>query len=374
MFPSYFSAVLCGKEDFSMSETQKKVLITAGVCLSVYLGMKYVLRLTAPFFIAWLLVRLMNPLAEAIHRKISLRKEWVTIGLLGAFLAVFACGFYFLLTTLFKQIRSVVANLDFYKKDFQNLLDGCCLVIEQSLGIEMEDTMTFLNDQAATLTQRLSVSVVPQIFTNSIQGLMNCMKGAGALFLVFLAVTLLMRDYDAIRESLSSYPLFRHLSAITSRIFTLGGAWLKSQLLILLIVCCICVAGLWILRNPYALLLGILIGVLDALPFLGTGTVFLPWALVCCIRQNFYHAAAYATIFLVANTTREYLEPKLLGGKLGVYPIVIALVVYVGLCIYGPSGVLLGPLSLLIIMEILGEFEIFPTRRDGEKKQEDISG
>lgn len=351
-----------------MSETQKKVLICAGVSLSVYLGMRYVLRLTAPFFIAWVLVRLMNPLAEAIHRKIALRKEWITVSLLGSFLAAFACGCYFLLAVLLKQLRSVIANLDFYKQDLQIMLDNCSLVIEQTLGIEMEDTLTFLNDQAAALTQKISVSVVPALFSNSIQGLMGFLKASGALFLVLLAVTLLMRDYDAIRDKLAAYPLFCHLSSVTGRIFSLGGAWLKSQLIILLIVICICVAGLWILHNPYALLLGVLIGLLDALPFLGTGTIFLPWALICCLQQNFYHAAAYATIFLVANTTREYLEPKLLGGKLGVYPIIIALVVYVGLCIYGPTGVLLGPLSLLIIMEILGEFEIFPPREKTEKK------
>lgn len=344
-----------------MSETQKKVLIAAGVTLSVYLAMKYVLRLTAPFFIAWILVRLINPLADAIHRKISLRKEWITLGLLGAFLVFFALACYFLVTALLTQLRSVAANLDFYKNDFQTMLDGFSLSIEQTFGIEMEDTLTFINDQASTLTQKISVAVVPKLFTNSIQGLMAFFKGLGAVFLVFLGVVLLMRDYDAISEKLSSYSLFCHLSAVTGRIFSLGGAWLKSQLFILFIVICICVAGLWILHNPYALLLGILIGLLDALPFLGTGTIFLPWALLCCFQRNFYHAAAYATIFLIANTTREYLEPKLLGGKLGTYPIVIALVVYVGMSIYGPTGVLLGPLSLLIIMEILGEFQIFQT-------------
>lgn len=356
-----------------MSETQKKVLIAAGVSLSVYLGMKYVLRLTAPFFIAWVLVKLINPLAEAIHKKISLRKEWITLALLSVFLGSLGCSCYFLLTALLKQIRGVIANLDLYKSDFQHMLDGCSLVIERTLGIEMEDTLTFLNDQAATITERISVSVVPKLFSNSIQGLMGFLKGAGVVFLVLLAVTLLMRDYDAIIDKLSSYALFRHLAAVTERIFAMGGAWLKSQLLILFIVICICVVGLWILHNPYALLLGILIGLLDALPFIGTGTIFLPWALVCCLQQNFYHAAAYATIFLIANTTREYLEPRLLGGKLGIYPIVIALVVYVGMCIYGPTGVLLGPLSLLIIMEILGEFEILPPRQKDTKKK-DTSG
>ena len=39
-------------------------------------------------------------------------------------------------------------------------------------------------------------------------------------------------------------------------------------------------AGLWVLGSPYPIILGMVIGLLDALPVLGTGTVFVPWALV----------------------------------------------------------------------------------------------
>lgn len=40
------------------------------------------------------------------------------------------------------------------------------------------------------------------------------------------------------------------------------------------ITCVICCVGLFIMKNPYALLLGIVIGFVDALPILGTGTIF----------------------------------------------------------------------------------------------------
>ena len=100
----------------------------------------------------------------------------------------------------------------------------------------------------------------------------------------------------------------------------------------------------------------ILIGFLDALPFIGTGTILLPWAALELFRGDFFHAAAYLTFFLITNSTRDFLEPRLLGEKLGVYPIVIAVVVYVGICIFGPAGVLLGPLMLLVIREVIREW------------------
>lgn len=351
-----------------MSRTQKQILISAGVILAVYLGMKYVLRLTAPFFIAWVLVRLLNPLAEKIHKKISLRKEWITLGLLGVFLATLALACYFLVTSLFRQLQRFLSNFDSYRASFDHMLDGWVLTIEQTFHISMDETLQFLDENLSGLTQKITVSVVPNLFSNSLQWIMYLLKGVGAIFLVFMAVTMLMRDYDDIREKLAHFPLFQHLAAITCRIFRLSGTWLKSQLTILGIITAICVVGLWLIGSPYALLLGILIGFLDSLPFLGTSIILIPWALFCCLTRDFFHAACYATLFLVASSTREFLEPKLLGDKLGVYPIVIALVVYVGICIYGPTGVLLGPLTLLIITEVLGEFEIFPRRTSDLKK------
>ena len=47
--------------------------------------------------------------------------------------------------------------------------------------------------------------------------------------------------------------------------------------------------------------------------------------------------------------TREFLEPKLIGDRLGVLPIVILMSVYVGVKLYGVGGILLGPLSVLLI-------------------------
>ena len=138
---------------------------------------------------------------------------------------------------------------------------------------------------------------------------------------------------------------------MVGRLWQLGGDYLKAQAVIVLVVIALCVTGLWLMGNPYALLAGILIGLLDALPFIGTGTILLPWALIQVFRKEFFKAAACATLFLVANTAREVLEPKLLGKKLGVYPIVIAAAVYGGMYLYGAAGVVLGPLTLLIVAE-----------------------
>ncbi|MDO5422128.1 MAG: AI-2E family transporter [Eubacteriales bacterium] len=346
-----------------MSETVRKILSVTGIVLAVYLGMKYLLALAAPFFVAWILVRLLYPLAGRLKKYLPFKQGTLTVILLGVFLVLAGVGVWYLASSLFSQIRSVLANLDVYEAKLQEVLGGCCRLVEDTFGIQKEDTMRFVNQNLNYLEARVEEHVVPNLFQNSIRYLSTAMEWAGVLFVIFVAVTLIVKDYEEIRGKLKQYPLYRHGMRVVGRLWTLGGAWLKAQALIMLVVIVICVAGLMLLGNPYALLVGILIGLLDALPFLGTGTVLLPWAVICMIQRDFYHGIAYLVLFLVANTVREYLEPRLIGEKMGVYPIVIAVVVYLGICIYGPTGVVLGPLSLLVILEILREMGV--SKREG---------
>ncbi|MDY3919430.1 MAG: AI-2E family transporter [Candidatus Limivivens sp.] len=350
-----------------MPEAVRKTLMTAGIAIAVYLGMKYLLALAAPFFAAWILVRLLYPLAGRLKKYLPFRQGTLTIVLMVFFLALTGVGFWYLAANLCSQIRSVIANLDLYEQKLQDMLGGCCSMVERTFGIQREDTLRFVNNNLNYLEERIEAHVVPNLFQNSIRYLKTAFRWAGILFIIFIAVTLIVRDYKEIKGRLKGYPLYHHAMNVVGRLWTLGGAWLKAQALLMLIVIIICVIGLTLTGNPYALLLGILIGILDVLPFLGTGTVLLPWAALCLLQRDFFHGIAYAALFLVANTTREYLEPRLIGEKMGVYPIVIALVVYLGMCIYGPTGVLLGPLSLLVILEILKEAGILGEGRKEEK-------
>ena len=95
-----------------------------------------------------------------------------------------------------------------------------------------------------------------------------------------------------------------------------GGSVASAQLLIMAAVMAECVAGLWVLQNSYALLVGILIGFLDALPFIGTGTILLPWAALELFRGDFFHAAAYLTSFSLP-TARGISWSTAFRGKAG---------------------------------------------------------
>ena len=100
------------------------------------------------------------------------------------------------------------------------------------------------------------------------------------------------------------------------------------------------------------MLFGVAIGLFDAFPVLGSGLILVPWAVSSFIRGKAFAGAVLLTLFGICQFMREYLEPKLLGGKMGMRPVQSLMAVYVGYELFGVSGLFLGPFGLVLIKSI----------------------
>lgn len=333
----------------------KKVLEMAGITLAVYLVFRYLLPYVIPFLIAYILVHSLNPLTKKIQKKLPWKKEVIVAVLMILFLAAFAVLFCWLSCLLTEQIRNVAVHFDAYYNSFCGWIDGCCQMAEHHLGVEVEDVKAFVYSGLEKTTEQIRLYVVPEVLNHSMRYLKKLFDLGLFLLMMFLAVILLMKDYDRMKAQLEPYELYQHIHHITGKIWKQGGMYLKAQGIIILVVILCTTAGLLILGNPYFLLLGLVIGLVDVLPFLGTGTILLPMAVFQLFRGQVGMAAGYAGLFLFTYLVREFMEPRLLGEKLGIYPFVMIVVVYAGLYLYGAAGVVLGPVTLLTVKEIYHE-------------------
>ena len=141
------------------------------------------------------------------------------------------------------------------------------------------------------------------------------------------------------------------------RIFRLAAAYIKAQALILLVIMGTACALLWLGRVKNALVLGFFAGILDALPFIGTGIILIPTALWQLVNGRPGLALWCLAVYMVCMGEREFLEPKLMGKRTGIYPVFMLLSVYAGVKLFGLSGILKGPLSLVVLLELFGRKE-----------------
>ena len=147
----------------------------------------------------------------------------------------------------------------------------------------------------------------------------------------------------------------RSLLNALKRIRRILGAWFTAQCKLVGVSFIILFLGLVILQIPYALLWAAVICLVDALPVLGTGTVLLPWSLICLLQQDTPRAIGLASTYVAVTLTRSLLEPKFLGHHLGLDPLVTLIALYVGFRLWGIGGMILAPILAVIAMQLTTE-------------------
>jgi predicted PurR-regulated permease PerM len=128
--------------------------------------------------------------------------------------------------------------------------------------------------------------------------------------------------------------------------------YLRAEGLIALIQALLCSIMLRLLQSPYFLPLALLIGIVDALPVFGSGTILVPWAVIRLLLGDIKMGVGLLLLWGLCTLNRQLLEPQLLGQKLGMSTLLTLFLMYVGYQLFGLFGFILGPVGYLIGKEI----------------------
>ena len=347
------------------SKKLKKVLVILGAAGVVYAGFHYLLPLAAPFLAGYLIALGLRPSARFFSYRLRVRvfgkMFQVPASVVGAveFLAILAllgAGICLGVTRFIGQAADLMEELpELFEHAVVFLTSGCGKIgnVMGGSGEMLSDLLwTALHDGMDSIREKM----MPLLVERSAQ-----MVGWGARIMVFclvmfLAVVLSLSEMDHLKDSTDRSLFRRELLLVSHRIATTGKAWFRTQGILLVLISMICVLGMAFLKNPYYLLSGIGLGVLDALPLFGTGTALVPWAIVCLIMGRWKRAFFLMALYLICYLIRQFLETHMMAGQVGLSPLQTLAAVYVGLELFGLWGLFLGPLGLLLIEDLSGEW------------------
>jgi sporulation integral membrane protein YtvI len=123
---------------------------------------------------------------------------------------------------------------------------------------------------------------------------------------------------------------------------------LRAQLILMGITAILTILGLYLLRVEYALTMGVIVGIVDALPVLGPGAVFVPWIIWLVSTGKVGLAVGLGILYGFVTVTRQLIQPKIIGDCIGLNPLSALISMFVGLKIFGVWGVAIGPILLVI--------------------------
>jgi len=142
---------------------------------------------------------------------------------------------------------------------------------------------------------------------------------------------------------------FRLKDSLLNVIFT----YLKAQLIIESIIFGVLFLGFGYLGINYALLLAFFTAIVDVFPILGTGTVLVPLSIFNFLTGNSATGWGLLVLYGVAILVRQLCEPKIIGSKLGIHPLLSIFSIYAGLKLVGFWGIILGPAAALLVKNLI---------------------
>ncbi len=345
-----------------MYQREKAFLIKTAYLAAVlavgWLILRYALVWLLPFLLALGFAALMEPVITLARRKLRLKRGFLAAVLTLALLAlVIALGAVLVgqvirqATDLMERLPELLSALPVLADRITARLRSFCAGCPEGLQQWVTQLLERLEQTASEALGSLS-SALLRMLTGLVgalpQVMLFCATTALALFFTAAAYPQLMAF---LRRQLS--PQRRQTAAaIKASLLVTIGRWLRAQCVLIVITFFQLLVGLLLIRQPYALLLAVVIAFIDALPVFGTGTVLLPWAVLCCLEGNFPKGIALTALYLVIWLVRSIMEPKLMAKSAGLPPLPALMAMYVGFCAMGVAGMILGPILLLLVKQL----------------------
>ncbi len=325
----------------------KAIICIGGSVIFAFFFLKYIVALLLPFLIAWGVAFAVRRPSGALSRVLHLPVRMVR-AVLSALIVVSGLSLiFFLIWKLISELWHILTGIGKNGELFSAI--GSIMNPRGSLPKFLPEGVVGIIAEALEGT----VSRLTSLFADF------AARFAGAIpsVLLFIIITFIACIYFALDlERVNSFiksklpcRIFNALVRFKDGIFAIGLKYARAYFTIMLMTFAICLAGLLLLGVEYALLIAVVISVLDILPVIGIGTIFIPWSVFQFAFGSRALGLGLLVLFLIAEFIRQLAEPKIVGKNLGLHPIVSLILLYGSYSLFGIGGILLIPCAVVII-------------------------
>ena len=320
-----------------------------GTILFIYIGI-WALSFFMPFVIGWFLAFVASPLVLWLEKRLKIVKKLssaivVILVLVGCVALIYFAG-----SKLWNEVSSLIRN---FPELYQDLEKGLTEISGKGLP---EGVQNGFQTMAANL-DKTAGDLIAGISEPTVEAAGNFAKGIPSI-LVSTIVTIIsayffISDREAVliwAKKISPEPIVKRMTMVMDNLKYAVGGYLKAQFKIMGVVFLILLLGFSVMRIHFSILLAMGIAFLDFLPFFGTGTALLPWALYKLLVGDYRTMAGLIIIYAVTQIVRQIIQPKLVGDSMGMNPLFTLVLLYVGYKAGSVLGMILAvPIGMIIV-------------------------
>ena len=313
------------------------VLAAAAVVLVAKLGPP-LLSLFAPFVAALIVAALLNPAVRWLQRRLGWSRKLLSLLLVVVIFGVIGGCLGILTYAAANELVSLAQNWSGMLTQVEGFFDQMEALFARAMDLLPLSVVGTVEDTVNALIQRLQ-AVDPTALLSAAKAAtdwaMRVPEFLLALVVFVMASYFLTADYPYHRTRAVQHldeSLLRFLQQVKATALAAFGGYLRAELLLSVGVFFILLGGFLLVGQNYALLLALGLAILD---FISTAVYLMViWGVVAMFRR-------------VA-------EPRFVGDQTGLSPILSLVGIYVGMKVAGVAGMILGPILILVVLNLVG--------------------
>lgn len=300
----------------------------------------YVIRdVLALLFVSFIMASGITPWVDRLQ-KLRVPRVVSVLGIYVVLFGIFSLVVVLIVPALVEEIRQLTQKLPDLARSLASVLP--------SFGGDGQSTaLDAIEKNLSTISQNLLQ------LTSGVFGTLASLFGGFASFITVLVIVFYMtveeQGTKKFIQSVAPLKFQPYLVHLVNKIQERMGSWLRGQLLLSLIIGTTIYIGLAILGVKYALLLALLAGVFEIIPFIGPILAAIP-AVFFAGTESWLLAGLTAALYLIVQQLENtVIVPKVMQQTVGLNPIVILIAVLIGGRIGGFLGVILSvPVAAII--------------------------
>ena len=330
---------------FSLLATAAFIII--GIRLIVFL---------MPFVIGWIIASIAAPLVNWLEKRLKIVKKLGSALIVILVLALIVFVIYFAISRLTAEIGDLIEN---FPTLYAQLETGLRQIGGTMSGL-FERLPSGIRSGWNTVVENLDQymgELVSGISEPTVTAAGNIARRVPYYLISFIVAVMSAYFFIVQREEVLGWmkkvapeSVQKRMGFVMDNLRYAVGGYFKAQFKIMVVVFLILLVGLGFLGTGYFVLVALLIAFLDFLPFFGTGTAMIPWAVYEFFMGDYKLTAALIVIYVTTQVVRQLLQPKMVGDSVGLNPLVTLLLLYIG---YRMGGILWMILAVPIGMVLI---------------------
>ncbi len=346
-----------------MNFEEKKVFLvnitfTAVVAFLIFIITRFLLSYLLPFVIGVILAFLMQKPAAALSKKGKLSKPTFAALLVSIAYLFAVCIIGLLVWLTFNFVVKITDSIPQYIKGFQSSFEGIYGKLSRLLERLPSDARETIDGIISETVKTLSSTVLNFFSSFATNLARNLPALLFSSIVTVIASFYIARDFDKIVAFLKNListkrydTILKIKSIVTNSIFKI----MVGYLILMGITFAELTVGFWLLGVKNVLIIAALVSIIDLLPVLGTGTILLPWSIICFISSAPIKGIGFVVLYLLVTVIRNVLEPKIIGKQTGINPLLSLITIFVGLRIAGIAGMILLPITVTVVINYYSE-------------------